>query len=509
MGIYDPNVQDQTNVQDIEYLQYNELVQKTASKLYSKMLPSREPVVAGMITWIRRFSQSAPRRTIHVPFQDDLTPVDEDLFNLGDFQHYKESPDVAAHRKALGLEEGHMPFRKNPSWQRRAPQTPTPTPSPVSPPKSFLEAATARKPTVFVSKLTNPYLNLAIEDYIFLKMPLPEENDGNFNRLMFYVNSPCVVVGKNQNPWAETNMALLNSLKLPLVRRRSGGGAVVHDQGNVNYSFMTSKTNFDRHVFAELVCRAVNAIAPPAKHICVTERGDIVTKDSRLKVSGSAYKLAKGRFYHHGTMLLDSNLDVLRQLLRRDDGGNGKIIASTAVASVKSPVTNLHIPRNEFIRSLSDQFDLVYGHSVPQEQKNSEELMDDDDVLGLLGFVEAFSEKSSHRFVIDNDTVLPDGVIKMRDELLSWEWKLGNTMKFSHEFTNTDLGVHVTFHIKKGYLDSFTLHDPSPRVIEAFSFLQQVLDRGDKVRYEGSSVCGFIVDDAVSDWIGHGIDGLN
>lgn len=427
------------------------------------------------------------RRFHNVPFHEDLTPLDDDLFNLADFKHYKESPEVRAHRERLGLAEEQPDPQKQPETHKS-----------VKLQSSLEEAAARESPVVFTSRLNNPYLNLAIEDYVFQNMPLPAEGTSNFNRLMFYVNSPCVVVGKNQNPWAETNMPLLNSLRLPLVRRRSGGGTVVHDMGNVNYSFMTSKANFDRHKFANIVCDAVNDVAPEEKHIKVTERGDIVTKLDLLKVSGSAYKLTKGRFYHHGTMLLNSKLSVLKQLLRRDETKTGKIESSTAVQSVKSPVTNLHLDENEFIKSLTRQFEQNYGETVQKSE--------DEDLLGVQGFIDAFSDKSCAEFVIDESTELPEQVQKMKDELLLWEWRFGNTMKFDHVISGHESGAHVTFHVKKGLLHSFSLHEPTEAVVEAFQFLQLALQR-EPIRYEGSTVCGYITDDKISDWIGTTIDG--
>ena len=84
---------------------------------------------------------------------------------------------------------------------------------------------------------------------------------------------------KNQNPWQEVNLPVLNSLGVPMLRRRSGGGTVVHDLGNVNYSYMTTKANFDRHKFASYIVEAVNQASPRFK-IETNERGDIVSENS-------------------------------------------------------------------------------------------------------------------------------------------------------------------------------------------------------------------------------------
>jgi len=98
----------------------------------------------------------------------------------------------------------------------------------------FVAAATdpTLKARVFISQTTNPYLNLSIEHYLLQKTP------ADSTVLFLYANSPCVVIGRNQNPWIEVNLGVLRNEKLDvkLVRRRSGGGTVFHDEVNVNYS---------------------------------------------------------------------------------------------------------------------------------------------------------------------------------------------------------------------------------------------------------------------------------
>lgn len=441
------------------------------------------------------------RRFHQIPFQDDLTEVDDDFFNLEGFKHYKESPDVKAYREKLGFSETevtHPVSTKHDESQGITNSLPNLS--------VFTDVCKLEEPVVFISKLSNPYINLAIEDYIYSQMPLPKL--GNANRLMFYVNSPCVVIGKNQNPWNEVNLPLLNSLRVPLVRRRSGGGTVVHDTGNVNYSFMTTKDKFDRYTFANLVALAVNKIADPEKHITVTERGDIVTERDNFKVSGSAYKLSKGKSYHHGTMLLNLNLEVLRQLLHRDEAKVGQV-QSPAIASVRSPVTNLNIENEAFIESVVDEFKETYGIvSNKQVQEQNEDEFDQTELLGLDGFVQAYSGRNCLVFSIDENTDLPEDIKKVRDELTQWEWKFGSTTKFTHTFTHPHKKFQVTFSIgKKGFLERFELLGADAEVREEFQFLQLVIDRGDQIKYTGSDIAGFITNDAISDWIGESIDG--
>ncbi|TKA57245.1 hypothetical protein B0A53_01201, partial [Rhodotorula sp. CCFEE 5036] len=112
--------------------------------------------------------------------------------------------------------------------------------------------------------------------------------------LYLYRNSPSVIIGRNQNPWKEINLARLRELDIPFVRRKSGGGTVYHDLGNTNYCVFVPRTEFDRKTNAELVVRGLQNL------------------DLAAYVSGSAFKLVNKRAYHHGTMLIDAKLGDLR-----------------------------------------------------------------------------------------------------------------------------------------------------------------------------------------------------
>ncbi|KAK6203272.1 uncharacterized protein RJT21DRAFT_25886 [Scheffersomyces amazonensis] len=455
----------------------------------------------------RRFSN------IQVPFQDDLSGMENDDLNLGDFQHYKESPDVITKKLEF--------IGESQKSQEKIVNVNSVTNDEV---RIDLETVVSLKePVVFVSKLSNPYINLAIEDYIYHKMPKPEDINVNYNRLMFYVNSPCVVIGKNQNPWKEVNLPLLNSLSIPLVRRRSGGGTVVHDLGNVNYSFMTTKEKFDRFTFANLVTNAVNSIPGSKYSIEVNERGDITTKSSQdginYKVSGSAYKLSKGKSYHHGTMLLNSRLDILGKLLHRDESKLGIVDASNSIDSVKSKVTNLELTQEQFIQYVSDKFSDLYGTELSTEetQKVSDnDEYDQDELFGLKDFVQANTINRISKIVtVDETTKLPLQVFETAKELKKWSWRFGSTPKFTHELNNEKFGFKIKFHIDKhGHLETFELDfiETENRLLsiekinESFAFLDMHI-KNNKLKYTGSDVAGFITNDIISDWVGQSIDG--
>ena len=428
---------------------------------------------------------------IHLPDQENWTAADAEDFNLQDFQEYKESPDVIlAKQNTLARPEKETSVLENKQVAV----------------KEIEEYAEAKQPLAMVSQLTDPYLNLAIEDYLFDKMPLPEKKTSlNYNRLFLYANSPCVVIGKNQNPWKEVNLPLLNSLHIPLIRRRSGGGTVVHDLGNLNFAFMTTKSEFDRQKFSSIIRDAVNSSVPEDFKIDLNERGDIVRRLDGIdyKVSGSAYKLSKGKFYHHGTMLLNLRLDILSALLSRDEKKLG-IVHSNAIYSVKSQVTNLGLDRQTIIDIITSAFRGTFANSFPSSHSAATK---------THPVPEMDKCDSAKALMIDESTSLPDSVYETSDNLKEWAWTYGSTPKFSHEIENEQMGFSITFHIdKEAKIKSYDLHffttdsGSQQRIRDSLQFLDQLISKGD-MYYTGSSVAGPILDDLVSEWLGHSIDG--
>ncbi|KAF8883183.1 hypothetical protein CPB84DRAFT_1790274, partial [Gymnopilus junonius] len=158
---------------------------------------------------------------------------------------------------------------------------------------------------VYVSASSDPYFNLTLEDWLFRR-----SNSSN-PQLLIYRDSPCVVIGRNQNPWIEVNFSALHARGIPFVRRRSGGGTVYHDLGNTNFSIHLPRSSFDRHQTGAFVLRAVRSLGIDAR---LNERNDICVGPD--KVSGSAYKIANQRAYHHGTMLISTELETLGDVLR-------------------------------------------------------------------------------------------------------------------------------------------------------------------------------------------------
>lgn len=150
-----------------------------------------------------------------------------------------------------------------------------------------------------------------------------------------------------------------------LVRRRSGGGTVFHDEGNVNYSVICPTPHFNRDKHAEMVVRALHKLGVDRAR--VNERHDIVMdrigtghQDPRpLKVSGSAYKLTRLRSLHHGTCLLSSpNLKSISKMLWSPAK---RYIKARGVDSVSSPVANVEVDISVFEDAVVEEFDALYN----------------------------------------------------------------------------------------------------------------------------------------------------
>ncbi len=159
---------------------------------------------------------------------------------------------------------------------------------------------------LFASQSCDPFYNLALESWF-----LTASKFFGSELMFIYRNEPCLVIGRNQNAWAECDVALARSKNIPILRRFSGGGAVIHDLGNWNYSFHADRERFNRSAGAELI---INALDPSKTQLTLSPRHDIYNSNG-AKISGSAFKITRNRAYHHGTLLLQSNLSELLPLL--------------------------------------------------------------------------------------------------------------------------------------------------------------------------------------------------
>ena len=176
--------------------------------------------------------------------------------------------------------------------------------------------------------ITDPRLNLALEEYLLRHGQLIEP------LLLLYVNEPAVIVGRNQNTAEEIDPDYVEAQGIQVVRRLSGGGAVYHDLGNLNFCFITpgKKHLHDFKRFTEPIIRVLGQLGVEAE---LRGKSDIFAAGK--KISGNAQYSTAGRMFSHGTLLFDSDLEALLKALNPRQVQ----IESKAVQSVRSRVTNI------------------------------------------------------------------------------------------------------------------------------------------------------------------------
>ena len=193
-------------------------------------------------------------------------------------------------------------------------------------------------------KTNDPYYNLAVEEYL-----LKNSDEDIF---MLWQNEPCVVIGKNQNAYAEVDLEYAKEQGIKIVRRITGGGAVYHDLGNVNYTFITSSEKARSLDYEYFTRPIIDALAHFGVDCKLSGRNDLECDGK--KISGNAQHTENGRILHHGTLLFDADVDTMSKVLR----ANKEKLEFNAVKSHSSRVTNIKkllsndISLNSFIDSI-------------------------------------------------------------------------------------------------------------------------------------------------------------
>lgn len=286
---------------------------------------------------------------------------------------------------------------------------------------------------VLSSQSTDVYQNLALEDWIDANMDLQQRGI-----LLLWRNRPAVVIGRHQNPWLECNLPAMRRAGIPLARRRSGGGTVFHDLGNLNLTFFTSKKAYNRQRNLKVVTEALRRIRP-GLDVKATDRFDILL-NGHFKISGSASRLSRKSSYHHCTLLHSADRSALATVLRPSCPG----IHSNATPSVPSPTTNLqdHAPTLQW-----------------------EELLD----ALVHQYNEEFNVSAASMLVNPADESAFPGVDRAAVELRSWDWTFGRTPKFSvqtlleltddRSMARSSARLHMQ--VKNGVIESFELDVPA------------------------------------------------
>lgn len=188
------------------------------------------------------------------------------------------------------------------------------------------EITMVRNIGIFESQGYDPHYNIAIEKFL-----LQNVEPGQCI-LYLWQNQNTVVIGRNQNAWAECRTALLEDEGGKLARRLSGGGAVFHDLGNLNFTFLMRDEDYDLDKQFDVILTACRNLGIRAEK---SGRNDLLAEG--CKFSGNAFYHSQGRAYHHGTLLVDADMDKLSRYLTPSKAK----LEAKGIQSVRSRVTNL------------------------------------------------------------------------------------------------------------------------------------------------------------------------
>jgi len=269
-----------------------------------------------------------------------------------------------------------------------------------------------KKLKVFLSDSLNPHLNLATEEWIFHNL------DPSQQVLFLWRNEETVVIGRNQNPWSECNLAKMKSDNIHLARRTTGGGAVFHDLGNTNFTFLSPREAYKRENNVQIIFQALKQFSIEGE---ASGRNDLLIPfhDGPRKFSGSAYREKKDRAFHHGTLLLHADLTRLGQYLTP----NPKKLQAKGKESVRARVANLteiaaHIEHSKIVETMIWSFEKFYDAKAEVVSLDLESL-----------------------------PKIPE-LKQQYDNLSSWNWLYGNTLEFNQKMDEyLSLGF-FDFHFK-------------------------------------------------------------
>lgn len=271
----------------------------------------------------------------------------------------------------------------------------------------------------YITNLSNnPRYNLAFEEYCFRNLSMDDEY------VILWINSPAIIVGKNQNTLEEINSEYVEKHGIKVVRRVTGGGAVYHDLGNLNFSIITQVKGAEKIDFGQInvpILKSLEKLGIMAK---LSGRNDITLDD--MKLSGIAQSIWKKRVLNHGTILFDTDLNVLSNALNVKQDK----IESKGIKSVRSRVTNIKPYLKEDIDILTFKEMLLKNIF---EYKN----------LPLTEHILSEKQKEDIKSLYE-------------EKYSTWEWNYGESPEFSFEnYKRFPFGsIDIRLDVKKGIINN-------------------------------------------------------
>ncbi len=327
------------------------------------------------------------------------------------------------------------------------------------------------KLTIIKTNCTNPYDNLAAEEYLTF-------HAGEDEVILFlWQNAHTVVIGKNQNPWRECNVEQIKADNAFLARRMSGGGAVYHDMGNLNFTFIARDGLFDVGRQTDVILLACRLMGINAGK---TGRNDLTVENR--KFSGHAYYSSNGFNYHHGTIMMNVSGDALLKYLNVSESK----LQSKGVASVRSRVTNLidHIPEEK----LRD----IYGQDTGTSATDSADTTGPDIIRTAQSvsamqdaLVRAAEREYGCKAVYEE---LPEIPSELKEKYASEEWRLGSRIPFStvieHRFDWG--GVEIQLEMRGEFIKRCRIYSDSLET-DLFGQIQELLPG---CKYDAGEILG-------------------
>ncbi|KNC82049.1 hypothetical protein SARC_05666 [Sphaeroforma arctica JP610] len=330
---------------------------------------------------------------------------------------------------------------------------------------------------VYRSTSIDPYANLALEDWMYTQWGRPnstardvlgvDDMQSDSCVLLFWVDEPSVVIGRNQNPWTECDVSGMHRDHVHFVRRKSGGGTVYHDSGNLNISLVTGRDAYTKHRLTRVIATALNRDFKLG--VYVNDRNDLAINGK--KVSGSAYKLGGRCAYHHCTLLTTTDIKSVGKYLHSDREG---IVDSRGVSSVRSPVSALcdHMPGDGSltIDAVIDSITRELGQHVLEGGLSGNEVnsynsegergnVNSNDV-GSTTVHQSVSSTTHQPEEINPETDMAVGewCKQYRDTLVGWDWQYGQTPQFTQQVRRVfPWGTAaLTLSCKRGVVESVT-----------------------------------------------------
>lgn len=310
--------------------------------------------------------------------------------------------------------------------------------------------------------ITDPRINLAIEEYLLKNMDVEKDS-----YLLFYINQPSIIIGKNQNTIEEINTDYVEDNNIIVVRRLSGGGAVYHDHGNLNFSFITKDDGNSFSNYKKFTQPVVDALAKMGVEAELSGRNDILAEGR--KVSGNAQFATKGRMYTHGTLLFNAEMDAVVGALKVKKDK----IESKGIKSVRSRVANI----SEFLK----------------EPMTIEEFR-----IAILTSIFGGEENIQYYELTEQDWKKIHELSKERYQ--TWEWNYGKSPRFNiqktHRFPSG--GIDIRLEVNHGIIEEAAIFGDFFGVGD----VADVVERLNGVKYDRTAIAEALTDIEIQTYFG-------